>query len=70
MEYKIRQGVLNVTMEQWNKVRLLFGDSDIVGTPEFILDNIGLISIKSAIASEHENECIDKLYELYRKADN
>ena len=65
-EYRVRQSILNIPLDMWNKIHDKFGDGDYVGTVENFLTEIGLPSSLSARTNDEEKEFIERIYELER----
>jgi hypothetical protein len=62
MEYTIRKEMILCDLEQWKIIDSIFKGDTCTMTVDFCLENIGLISAKTAICNDEEREFIEELY--------
>jgi len=66
-EYLIRRSVLDMTGEEWRKLKEIYPSKEFKTTAENFLDKIGLPGGMTAYYNLSERAFFDEIYDLYRR---
>lgn len=66
-EYVVRRKVLNMALDEWQKLKVLYPSGEFTTTPEIFLDKIGLPGGLSSYFNQDERLFFDAIYDLHHR---